>query len=156
MPTTVLDIMAKSPARCTPETTLPEVARLMVDYDCGAIPVVQSQDAPKPIGIVTDRDIVVRLVAEGKCPLEATARDAMSDAPVTVRPDASIEDVARLMEENQVRRILVADENGALLGIVSQADIALNASPEETAEVVREVSEEDKDERMPLGGDYSG
>jgi len=153
---TVLDIMAKSPARCTPETSLPEVARLMVDYDCGAIPVVQSQDAPKPIGIVTDRDIVVRLVAENKCPLEATARDAMSEAPVSVRPDASIEDVARLMEENQLRRILVADENGALLGIVSQADVVLNSSPQQAAEVVREVSEDDKDERMPLGGDYSG
>jgi len=152
----ILDIMAKSPARCTPDTPIPEVARLMVEYDCGAIPVVQSQDAPKPIGIVTDRDIVVRLVAEGKNPLELTAREAMSEGVVTARPDTSLEAVGDLMEDNQVRRILVVDENGALIGIVSQADIALNASPEVAAEVVKEISEDDPENPLPLGGAYSG
>lgn len=154
---TALDIMAKSPARCTPDTNLREVARLMADYDCGAVPVVQSQDAPKPIGIVTDRDIVIRLLAEGKNPLEATAQDAMSDGVVTVRPDTSVDEVARQMEENQVRRIVVADENGALVGIVSQADVVLSATPAEAAEVIRELSEDREGEgHMPLGGAYSG
>jgi CBS domain-containing protein len=157
---TVLDIMAKSPARCTPETPLGHVAKLMADFDCGAIPVVRSEEAPQPLGIITDRDIVIRLVAENRNPLEAPARDAMTEQVVTVRPDQSLQEVADAMEENQVRRIVVVDENGALVGIVSQADVALNAPREVIAEVLQEVSEDedgDRDKLMPLqNNSYAG
>ena len=157
---TVLDIMAKSPARCTPETPLGHVAKLMADFDCGAIPVVRSEEAPQPLGIITDRDIVIRLVAENRNPLEATARDAMTEQVVTVRPDQSLQEVADAMEENQVRRIVVVDENGALVGIVSQADVALNSPREVIAEVLQEVSEDeegDRDKLMPLqNNSYAG
>jgi CBS domain-containing protein len=136
----VSEVMTKDPACCTPETGLKEVARLMVEHDCGEIPVVDGQRTMRPVGVVTDRDIVVRCVAEGKNPLEAKAGDVMSSPVVTVTPDMMLEEVADLMEEHQLRRVPVVDEAGAVCGIVAQADIAHHASARELAEVVREVS----------------
>lgn len=155
---TVQDIMAKSPAVCTPDTPLSEVARMMVDHDCGAIPVVESREAPRPVGVITDRDIVVRLIADGQNPLEKTAADAMSASAVTVSVGTSLEACGDVMEQNQIRRVIVVDDNGSVIGMVSQADIALNASPQAVAEMVREVSEEEdaNNERVPMGGAYSG
>ncbi len=155
---TVLDVMAKSPAVCMPSTPIAEVAKMMAEHDCGAIPVVQSQDDPTPIGIITDRDIVVRLLAEGNNPLDATARDAMSEGLVTATSDLSLEAVGELMETNQVRRIPVVDENKKVIGVVSQADLALSVSPSEAGNVLQAVSEDeaDNEEKMPLGGAYSG
>ena len=136
----VTDIMTKDPACCEPETALQEVAKLMLVNDCGEIPVVDSQRTMRPVGVVTDRDIVVRCVAEGKNPLEADAGDVMSSPVVTVTPDMDVDEVGDMMEEHQVRRIPVVDEAGAICGIVAQADIARHAHPREIAEVVREVS----------------
>jgi CBS domain-containing protein len=136
----VSDLMTKDPACCTPETGLREAARLMVEHDCGEIPVVDSKRTMRPVGVVTDRDIVVRCVAEGSNPLEVEAGDIMSNPVVTITPDMGLEDVADLMEEHQLRRVPVVDEAGAICGIVAQADIARHANPRELAEVVREVS----------------
>jgi CBS domain-containing protein len=136
----VTDIMTKDPACCEPETPLQEVAKLMLVNDCGEIPVVDSRRTMRPVGVVTDRDIVVRCVAEGKNPLEADAGDVMSSPVVTVTPDMDLDEVGDMMEEHQVRRIPVVDEAGAICGIVAQADIARHAHPREVAEVVREVS----------------
>ena len=136
----VSEIMTKRPAVCEPETTLQEVARMMVQHDCGEIPVVDSQRTMRPVGVVTDRDIVVRCVAEGKNPLEGDAGDVMSSPVITVTPDMDLDEASDLMEEHQVRRIPVVDEAGAICGIVAQADIARHAHPREVAEVVREVS----------------
>jgi CBS domain-containing protein len=136
----VSEIMTKNPAVCEPETSLQEVARLMVQHDCGEIPAVDSRRTMRPVGVVTDRDIVVRCVAEGKNPLDADAGDVMSSPVVTVTPDMDVDEVGDLMEEHQVRRIPVVDEAGAICGIVAQADIARHAHPREVAEVVREVS----------------
>jgi CBS domain-containing protein len=136
----VKDIMTKDPACCTPDTNLQEVARLMIECDCGEIPVVEDRQSMKPVGVVTDRDICCRTVAKGKNPLEMTAGDCMSSPCVTVTPEMSVEDCCRVMEENQIRRVIVVDENGACCGIVAQADIALHAPKQETADVVREVS----------------
>ena len=136
----VSEVMTRDPACCTPETGLKEVARLMVEHDCGEIPVVDGKRTMRPVGVVTDRDIVVRCVAEGKNPVEAEAGDVMSSPVVTVTPEMRLEEVADLMEEHQLRRVPVVDEAGAVCGIVAQADIAHHASPREVAEVVREVS----------------
>ena len=136
----VSEIMTKRPACCEPETPLQDVAKLMVQHDCGEIPVVDSQRTMRPVGVVTDRDIVVRCIAEGKNPLECDAGDVMSSPVVTITPDMNTDEVGDLMEEHQVRRIPVVDEAGALCGIVAQADIARHAHPREVAEVVREVS----------------
>lgn len=136
----VREIMTTDPACCTSDTPLQEVAQMMVDNDCGCIPIVDSKDSKIPVGMITDRDITTRVVAEGRNPLDLTAGDAMTASVVTVTPETSIEDCCNLMEENQIRRIAVVDENGACCGMIAQADIATNASDHKTAEVVQEVS----------------
>ena len=136
----VSEIMTTDPACCTPDTGLQEVAKMMVDSDCGCIPVVDSESSMMPVGMITDRDITCRVVAEGKNPLDLTAQDAMTTTVVSVTPDTSIEDCCNLMEESQIRRVVVVDETGACCGIIAQADIAANLSDKKTAEVVQEVS----------------
>jgi CBS domain-containing protein len=136
----VKSLMTSNPACCTSDTDLRSVARLMVEHDCGAIPVVESLDSMNPVGVVTDRDIVVRSVAEGKNPLEMTARECMSSPGVTVRLETPLEDCRRTMEGHQIRRVPVVDEAGRCCGIVAQADIARKASARETAWLVKELS----------------
>ena len=137
----VKKIMSQDPKCCTPEMNLQEAARMMVACDCGAIPVVDENDHAKPIGIITDRDIACRAVAEGMNPAEAKVRDCMSTHLVCVAPEASMEECCEVMEKNKVRRLLVADHENHLRGIVSQADIALHLSKNKTAEVVKQVSQ---------------
>jgi CBS domain-containing protein len=136
----VKEIMSQDPACCTRETSLQDVAVLMVEHDCGEIPVVDNMQSKRPVGVVTDRDITVRTVALGKNPLELRARDCMSSPAVTVTPDMSLDDCCNLMEENQLRRVPVVDESGCCCGIVSQADVARHASKNEAGELVKDVS----------------
>lgn len=136
---TVVTVMTPNPASCTVDTPLRDVARMMLDNDCGQIPVVD--ESQRPIGVVTDRDIAVRLVAEGRNTNEATAADAMSKPVRTVTTETSLTDCVCLMEAEQIRRVPVVDSSGRLAGIVAIADLALAGKQEATAEVVREVSE---------------
>ncbi len=137
----VKEIMTENAACCTPHTGLQEVARLMVENDCGCIPVVENMENLKPVGVITDRDICCRTVAEGKNPLEMTAGDCMTSSVVTVTPETSVEDCCNVMEEKQVRRVPVVDASGSCCGMVAQADIAQNATMQQTAGVVKEVSQ---------------
>lgn len=137
----VKEVMTADPACCTAETSLKEVAKLMVDHDCGEIPVIDKKDTKKPIGVITDRDIVVRAVAKGTNPLDLTAADCMTEPCVTVTPQMSIEDCGRVLEHNKIRRVPVVDTAGSVCGIVAVADIALRARENVMTEVVREVSE---------------
>jgi len=132
------DLMTADPQCCTAETPLNEVAKLMVKHDCGEIPVVDHDK--KLIGVVTDRDIVCRVVAKGQNPAAMTAQDAMTESVISVTEDSSLEDVLSLMEEHQIRRVPVVDASGACCGIVSQADVAMVAKESEVGEMVREVS----------------
>jgi CBS domain-containing protein len=134
------DMMTPNPACCTPDTSLREVAQLLVDHDCGSIPVVTDQQSRTPVGVVTDRDIACRAIAAGKNALELTARDCMSRPCITVGLEAGLDDICEAMEKNRVRRILVVDETGACCGVISQADIALKGKPRKATEVVKEVS----------------
>ena len=136
----IKEIMTESPACCTPDTSLQEVAKMMVDNDCGCIPVVDDKGSKMPVGMITDRDITCRVVANGQNPLDLTAQDAMTTTVVSVTRDTSLEDCCNLMEESQIRRVVVVDETGACCGIIAQADIANNAGDKKTAEVVQEVS----------------
>ena len=132
------DLMTPNPQCCTAETRLNEVAKLMVECDCGEIPVID--DARKLIGVITDRDIVCRIVAKGQNPAAMTAGDAMTQPVISVTEDSSLEDVLSAMEEHQVRRLPVVDANGCCCGIVSQADVALAGRDSDVGEMVREVS----------------
>ncbi len=137
----IREVMTPNPACCTPDTSLREVAEMFVEYDCGAVPVVDNKESMRTLGIVTDRDIACRAIAKGANALELAARDCMSSPGVTVRAEESLDAAITAMEENRVRRLIVVDELGRCCGIVSQADIALKAPKSKTAEVVREVSE---------------
>src|SRR5688500_10084533 len=132
----VREIMTENPACCTPDTKLTEVARMMMEHDCGAIPVIEKGTSRKLVGIVTDRDIVCRTLAENKNPTKMTAEDCMTDSVITVTPDSSLEDCCERMEESQVRRVPVVDRDGSCCGMVAQADVAMNAPETETGEVV--------------------
>jgi CBS domain-containing protein len=136
------EVMTREPACCTPDTGLREVAQMMVEHDCGQIPIVQSAADPKVLGVVTDRDIVSRLVAQGRNPLDLQAGTCMSQPVVTVRTDQSVEDCIRVMEAHRIRRVPVVDEAGLMRGIVSQADIAQHASRASTGELVNKLSQD--------------
>jgi CBS domain-containing protein len=135
----VSEIMTKNPACCSPDTPVSEVARMMVEHDCGEIPVVEGSTG-KPVGVITDRDITCRTVAMGRNPQNVAARDVMSSPVITVRPDTSLDACCQTMEQHQVRRVPVVDDHERCCGIVAQADIARRAPLEDTADVVREVS----------------
>lgn len=136
----VKEIMTKNPACATPTTSLQETAKMMVDNDCGCIPVIEDNDNKKPVGMITDRDITIRTVAGGKNPLEMTVNDVMSKDVITVNADSTVEDCCDLMEKNQVRRVAVVDDNGSCCGIVAQADIAIKAADTKTDQVVEKIS----------------
>jgi len=135
------DIMTPTPCCTTTETTLPEVARLMVEHDCGAIPIIEDSMGKQVVGIITDRDIVCRTLAERRNPMDLRARDVMTPNVATVSSDSTIEEVCRTMEQRQVRRIPVVDADHSCIGIISQADLARKGSDQATAEVVKEVSQ---------------
>ena len=134
----VQEIMTRNPACCAPDANLEEVARLMADHDCGEIPVLDEQG--RPLGVVTDRDIACRAVAEGKDPKQTAAGEVMTSPAVTTTQDASVEDCCAQMEQHQIRRVPVVDASGGCCGMVAQADIARRGSEHETAELVRDVS----------------
>jgi CBS domain-containing protein len=135
----VREIMTESPACCKSDTTLDAVAKLMVENDCGEIPVVDFDD--RVIGVITDRDIVCRVVAEGNNPAAYTAGACMSQPAITVDQNAAIEDAVSIMEAHLIRRIPVVTDQGRCAGILSQADLARTGPPRKVAELVREVSQ---------------
>jgi CBS domain-containing protein len=136
----VKDFMTTDPACCTADTPLPEIARMMVDNDCGEIPVVEDKTLNKPIGVVTDRDIVCRIIAKNINPLDRFAADCMTHPAITATPEMSLEECCRIMEEELIRRVPVIDDRGSLIGIVALADVARQRKKNLTGEVVKEVS----------------
>ena len=137
----IRDIMSQNPEVCTPDTELYYVARKMEERDVGIIPVVESTDSMKPIGVITDRDIVLRVIAKRQDPQSLSARDCMSTDLLCMTPETQLEQALNEMENRQIRRLLVIDDAGRLCGMVAQADIARSASPQDTAELVHDVSE---------------
>jgi len=136
----VSEVMSTEPAYCTSGTKVQEVAKMMVEHDCGAIPVVESETSRRPVGVITDRDITTRLVAQGHNPLHSIAQDAMTPAAVAVSQDAEIEDAARAMQKNRLRRVVVVSGDGCCVGMLALADVA-DALPErQSASVLKQVS----------------
>jgi CBS domain-containing protein len=132
------DVMTSDPACCSANTTLDQVAKMMVQNNCGEIPIIDS--ANRPIGVVTDRDIVCRVVAEGKNPTGYTVSSCMTTTVVTVRTNAPLDQVISTMEDHQIRRVLVVDDDGCCAGIVTQADIAMAGPARKTAELLTQIS----------------
>jgi CBS domain-containing protein len=132
------DVMTPNPVCCSPTTTLDEVAKLMRHADCGEIPIVDT--AGRPVGVVTDRDIVCRVAAEGKNPAAHIAEECMTQPVVAVSAGTPLDRVIAAMEGAQIRRVPVVDDQGCCVGIVAQADIARATREESVGELVREVS----------------
>lgn len=139
----VKDIMTTDVTCAEPTTSLEAIAQMMVECDCGGIPVCDPQ-SEKLVGFVTDRDIVCRTLAKGLDPLEMMALDAMTPNVKTVSPDATVDQCIQLMQTFKVRRVPVTDQQGYLMGIITQADLALKAVPEQPdiAEEFEEALEE--------------
>ena len=138
MANTIRDLMTSNPTTVEPDKTVVDAAKLMSKKDAGLIPIVEGQ---KLVGTITDRDIAIRVVAEGKDPQSTKVSDVMTSRLVTVDPDQDLDEALRLMAENQVRRLPVVEEDGKVVGIVAQADVAKHSSDEQTGEVVQQISQ---------------
>ena len=126
------DLMTMSPACVTADEAVSRVAQLMAEHDCGCIPVVDAGDNRRVVGVITDRDIAIRGVAEGKGP-NTKVRELMTPDPQCCRPDDDLQAIERVMADQQVRRVVIVDDDGYCVGIVAQADLA--RANEKTADV---------------------
>jgi CBS domain-containing protein len=136
MGTSIRDVMTSEVRACEPGATVVDAAKVMAKEDVGPVPVVEDG---RLTGIITDRDIVVRVVAEGRDPGSTTLGEIASTDLVTISPDDDLDTALKLLAENQVRRVPVV-EGDRLVGIVSQADVARLGSDAKTGEVVEEIS----------------
>jgi CBS domain-containing protein len=134
---TVQEAMSSNPTAITPDTTVQEAARLMKSDDVGALPIVENG---RLTCVVTDRDLAIRGVAEGLA-AETPVSELASKNVVTIDPQQSLEEAARLMAEHQVRRLPVVEEDGRLVGMLAQADVAQAGHDSLTGEVVQKISQ---------------
>jgi CBS domain-containing protein len=137
----VRDIMTEHPTCATADQSLAEAARMMKECDCGAIPVVEDQASRHPLGIITDRDIVIRGIAAGRHPDQTPVESCMTRSLVTVSPDQDVKECVKRMEKHQVRRLLVVESQG-VIGLVAQAHIARHTGKSLAGEVVQGISED--------------
>ena len=137
MGTKVHEVMTDRPRAVTAETTVSEVAQLMKSEDIGSLPIL---DGEQLAGMVTDRDIVIRAIAEGKDPRGMPVREVASRELVKVHADEDLSSALQLMASQQVRRLPVVDDDGRLVGILAQADVAVEAKEKAVGEMVEEIS----------------
>ena len=136
------DVMTEDLVFCTPGDTVSEVARLMKREDIGPVLIVDNERSKTLVGIVTDRDLALKVVGEGRDPKSTKVEDVMTRKLITCHAEDNVENALKAMAQYQLRRIPVVDENMKLVGIISQADVATRVDePERTAEVVREISQ---------------
>jgi CBS domain-containing protein len=145
MGTKVADVMTQRPRAVTPQTPLNEVAEVMETEDVGVVPIVEGD---RLVGIVTDRDIVVRAIAKGKDPRGMPASEVSSRELLTVSPDDDLSEALKVMAEYQVRRLAVTEDE-RLVGVVSQADVALQGKDKDTGQVVEGISRQPQGPRTP-------
>lgn len=143
MPKNARDLMSDDPVCIVSSTTAEEAAGLMEKYDVGSLPVIETESSRRLVGIVTDRDLALRVLGRGisgNLPIG----DIMSGNPYCARPDDSLDAVEDLMAKHQVRRIPVVDEQGCILGMIAQADLARErqaVGDEDFAKVMEKISE---------------
>jgi CBS domain-containing protein len=138
MAKSITDAMTSKPCAVDADKSVAYAAKMMRDEDVGFAPIVEGD---KLVGALTDRDIAVKIVAEGKDPEQTSVREVASTTLVTVRPQQQLDEALRLMARHQVRRLPVVEEDNKLVGVLAQADVAQEASPEETGRVVEQISQ---------------
>ena len=137
----VREIMSTDPVCCLPDDSAQEVAALLREHNVGSVPVVGDKQTRKLIGMITDRDLCCSIVADGLDPKRTTISKFVTGNPITCRDGENIDKVERAMQEHQIRRIPVVDGEGCCIGIVSQADLALNEKrPENVSKTMTEIS----------------
>ncbi|HEU5371993.1 MAG TPA: CBS domain-containing protein [Gaiellaceae bacterium] len=134
----IRELMTVKPRTVKAGDSVVEAAKLMRGEDAGLAPIV---DGDRLVGVVTDRDIAIRVVAEGRDPQSTKVEEVASQNVVTIDPQQDLDEALRLMAQHQLRRLPVVEEDGKLVGIVAQADVARHADAERTGEVVEEISE---------------
>jgi CBS domain-containing protein len=135
------EVMTKNPVVCMPNDLAAKVAQVMKLEDVGPVPIVEDGQSRRLVGMVTDRDLAVKVVAEGRDIKTTRAEDVMSRKIVTVRAEDDLQKALDAMAENQLRRIPVVNDEGRIVGIIAQADIATRVNqPEKTAAVVKKIS----------------
>jgi CBS domain-containing protein len=134
----IREVMTTNPSTIEPDGNVVEVARIMKQEDAGVVPVTENG---RLTGMVTDRDIAIRVVAEGKDPQSTTVREVASTDLVTVDPQQGLDEALRLMAQHKVRRLPVVEEDGRLVGVVAQADVAREGDDTQTGQVVQEISQ---------------
>jgi CBS domain-containing protein len=137
MGASIRDTMTANPRTVATSTPVAEAARLMSSEDVGSLPIVEGE---RLVGMLTDRDITVRVVAEGKDPQSTSVGDVASRDVVSVDPQQDLDEALRLMAQHQVRRLPVVEEDGRLVGIVAQADVAATGQDAKVGQVVEEIS----------------
>ena len=135
-------IMTPNPQCCTPQTTVQDVAQMMKSVDAGSVPVVESESNRQIVGIVTDRDLALKVAGEGRDPKTTRVQDVMSPDVVTCNERDSLDKVMQAMSDYQIRRIPVINDRKVIVGVIAQADVATRTEqPMQTAEVVEEISQ---------------
>jgi CBS domain-containing protein len=134
----IRDVMTSNPCAIDADKPVAYAAKMMRDEDVGLAPIVEGD---RLVGTLTDRDIAIRVVAEGRDPEATPVRDVASTDLVTVDPQQDLDEAVRLMAQHQVRRIPVVEEDGRLVGVVAQADVARQADDRQTGEVVERISQ---------------
>ena len=135
------DVMTKDPACCVSSDTVEQCAEMMKTHDVGSMPVVENEGSRRLVGIITDRDVTVKVVGEGLDPKATRVGDIMSREPVVARPDEELDQAMEQMRDRQIRRIPVVDEQHRLVGIIAQADVATQGHDNrKTGEMVRDIS----------------
>ena len=138
----VKQVMTRDPSCCVPSDTAQKAATIMRDQDTGVIPVIENEQSQRIVGLVTDRDLCMNVVAEGRDPRTARVEECMTTAVVACAPNDSMAKATELMKQNQIRRVPVVDEERKLIGIVSLADVVErgNVKATETHETLKTVS----------------
>jgi CBS domain-containing protein len=134
----IKESMSSNPRTIDADKSVADAAKMMKDEDVGLAPIVEGD---KLVGTVTDRDIATRVVAAGKDPESTKVKEIATKDVVTVDPDQNLEEAVRLMAQHQVRRLPVVEEGGRLVGVLAQADVAQDASSEQTGRLVERISE---------------
>lgn len=136
------EVMTKNPVCCWPNDSAAKAAELMKSGNIGSIPVIENEQIQKLVGIVTDRDLALKIVAEGRDPKTTNVEAVMTRKVVTCRADDDLQKALNAMAEHQLRRIPIVDNDHKVVGIIAQADVATRANqPEKTAEMVMEISQ---------------
>ena len=136
------EVMTKNPVCCLPNDMVAKVAQLMKSKDIGPVPIIENEQTKKLVGIVTDRDLALKIVAEGRDAKSTKAEEVMTRKVVTCRGEDDVQKALDAMSQRQLRRIIVVDNDNKIVGIIAQADVATRVDqPAKTAEVVKDISQ---------------